>query len=90
MRRPVVVNLFLCSWGQIHLLAGLNAIPLHAELPLLSPPFHPHSGVSVCSLGASWVFSIQPVLPPVIATFHSISQTECWARPMTQSPELGL
>jgi hypothetical protein len=46
--------------------------------------------VSVCSLGASWVFSIQPVLPPVIATFHSISQTECWARPMTQSPELGL
>jgi integrase len=32
---------------------------LHAELPLLSPPFHPHSGVSVCSLGASWVFSMR-------------------------------
>jgi hypothetical protein len=62
---------------------------LHAEL-LLSPPFHPHSDVSVPWLGASWVFSIQPVLPPVIATFHSISQRECWARPMTQSPELGL
>jgi hypothetical protein len=27
MRRPVDVNPFLCSWGQIHLLAGLNAIP---------------------------------------------------------------
>jgi hypothetical protein len=32
----------------------------------LSPPFHPHSLVSdFCSLGASWVFSFQPVLPPV-------------------------
>jgi hypothetical protein len=61
---------------------------LFAEL-LLSPPFHPHSDVSVSSLGASWVFSIQPVLPPVIATFRSISQMECWARAMTQSPELG-
>jgi hypothetical protein len=57
---------------------------------LLSPPFHPHSGVSVSSLGASWVFSIQPVLPPVMATFHSTLQRECWARAMTQSPELGL
>jgi len=28
--------------------------------------------VTVSSLGASWVFSIQPVLPPVIATFHWI------------------
>jgi hypothetical protein len=45
--------------------------------------------VSVRSLGASWVFSIQPVLPPVMATFHSILQRECWARAMTQSPELG-
>ena len=27
MRRPVGVNPFLCSWGQIHLLPGLNAIP---------------------------------------------------------------
>jgi hypothetical protein len=35
-----------------------------AELPL-SPPFHPHSSMSDFSLGASWVFSLQPVLPPV-------------------------
>jgi hypothetical protein len=35
-----------------------------AELPL-SPPFHPHSLMSdFVSLGASWVFSFQPVLPP--------------------------
>jgi hypothetical protein len=72
-------------FGQV---SDANTIFWHAEL-LLPPPFHPHSAVSVCSLGASWVFSIQPVLPPVIATFHSISQMECWARAMTQSPELG-
>jgi len=41
MRRPVGVNPFFLWWGQVHLLADVNAI-LHAEL-LLSPPFHPHS-----------------------------------------------
>jgi hypothetical protein len=36
-----------------------------AESPL-SLPFHPHSWLSdFVSLGASWVFSFQPVLPPV-------------------------
>jgi len=36
-----------------------------AELSTLSPPFHPHSrGAIIDSLGASWVFSFQPVLPP--------------------------
>jgi hypothetical protein len=35
-----------------------------AESPL-SPPFHPHSLMSDFLLGASWVFSFQPVLPPV-------------------------
>ena len=36
-----------------------------AELSTLSPPFHPHSLMSdFGSLGASWVFSFQPVLPP--------------------------
>jgi hypothetical protein len=87
MRRPVGVNPFL--WlGQVHPSARSERDYLNAEL-LLSPPFHPHSEVSVPSLGASWVFSIQPVLPPVMATFHSISQMKCWARAMTQSPELG-
>jgi hypothetical protein len=37
---------------------------LPAESPL-SPPFHPHSLGAILSLGASWVFSFQPVLPPV-------------------------
>jgi hypothetical protein len=64
---------FLDDWGQVHLLLDLNAILLHAEL-LVSPPFHPHFGVSVPALGASCVLLIQPMLPPVMATFHSISQ----------------
>src|ERR1700692_3874797 len=59
-----------------------------AESPL-SPPFHPHSSMSgFDSLGASWVFSFQPVLPPVYRPrFHL--QDESWARRLTQSPELG-
>jgi hypothetical protein len=40
------------------------------------------------SLGASWVFSFQPVLPPDYRPrFHL--QDESWARRLTQSPELG-
>jgi hypothetical protein len=40
------------------------------------------------SLGASWVFSFQPVLlPDYRPRFHL--QDESWARRLTQSPELG-
>ena len=40
------------------------------------------------SLGASWVFSFQPVLPPDYRPrFHL--EDESWARRLTQSPELG-
>jgi hypothetical protein len=40
------------------------------------------------SLGASWVFSSQPVLPPDYRPrFHL--EDESWARRLTQSPELG-
>jgi hypothetical protein len=44
------------------------------------------------SLGASWVFSFQPVLPPVYrpvyrSRFHL--EDGSWARRLTQSPELG-
>jgi hypothetical protein len=41
--------------------------------PLLSPPFHPHSSVSDLFARCSWVFSFQPVLPPV-------------SRPLSPSP----
>ena len=61
-----------------------------AESPL-SPPFHPHSYVSDSSLGASWVFSFQPVLPPVYRpclpsrgwklgqAFNAVTGTRRWA-----------
>jgi hypothetical protein len=40
------------------------------------------------SLGASWAFSFQPVLPSVYRPrFHL--EDESWARRLTQSPELG-
>jgi len=41
-----------------------------------------------CSLGASWVFSFQPVLPPVSRPLFHL-EDRSWARPLTQSPELG-
>ena len=41
-----------------------------------------------CSLGASWVFSFQSVLPPDYRPFvHPLD--EKWARRLTQSPKLG-
>ena len=40
------------------------------------------------SLGASWVFSLQPVLPPDFRPPFP-SRDGSWARPLTQSPELG-
>jgi hypothetical protein len=40
------------------------------------------------SLGASWVFSFQPVLPPDCRPFAP-SLDGSWARRLTQSPELG-
>jgi hypothetical protein len=88
MRRPVGVNPFFCNWDKfifypIWTWFFARRAAFVATLPSALD-------VSVRSLGASWVFWIQPVLPPVVATFHSISQMECWARPMTQSPELGL
>jgi hypothetical protein len=55
MRRPAGVKGFFCCFVA----QGFSP----AESPL-SPPFHPHS-CERFSLGASWVFSFQPVLPPV-------------------------
>ena len=44
--------------------------------------------MSESSLGASWVFSFQPVLPPDYRP-PVPSRDGSWARPLTQSPELG-
>jgi hypothetical protein len=45
-------------------------------------------GERFCSLGASWVFSFQPVLPPDYRPL-SLSWWK-WARRLTQSPQLGV
>jgi hypothetical protein len=41
------------------------------------------------SLGACWAFSLQPVLPSVWRPVVLFLQSGTWARPLTQSPELG-
>jgi hypothetical protein len=53
------------GWSQVgSFVFSLVKLFSPAESPL-SPPFHPHSSMSdFVSLGASWVFSFQPVLPP--------------------------
>jgi hypothetical protein len=62
-----------------------------AELPLLSPPFHPHSSVSdLVSLGASWVFSFQPVLPPDYRPlFHLMTEVGQAIDAVTETRHLG-
>jgi hypothetical protein len=62
MRRPVGVK-------GIGFGIGWSRYFFPAESPL-SPPFHPHSSMSgFYALGASWVFSFQPVLPSVYRPF---------------------
>ncbi len=41
------------------------------------------------SLGACWAFSFQPVLPSVCRPVVLLFSSGTWARPLTQSPELG-
>ena len=41
------------------------------------------------SLGASWAFSFQPVLPSDWRPVVLLLQSGTWARRLTQSPELG-
>src|SRR5579864_3163738 len=42
------------------------------------------------SLGACWAFSCQPVLPSDWRPVVLLLESRTWARPLTQSPELGL
>src|SRR3979409_777073 len=42
------------------------------------------------SLGACWAFSVQPVLLSDWRPVVRLLQRGTWARPLTQSPELGL
>src|SRR5215475_16061372 len=56
MRRPVGVK-------RIRFVFHWTRVVSPAESPL-TPSFHPHSRGAIWSLGASWAFSVQPVLPP--------------------------
>jgi hypothetical protein len=81
MRRPVGVKgiRFGICWSR-----GLFSAELPPVATLPSALFDERFG----ALGASWVFSFQPVLPSVYRPrFHL--QDESWARRLTQSPELG-
>src|SRR5216684_2792913 len=81
MRRPVGVKrvLLFCFVGQVFLSRRVATV---ATLPsaLLDERF---------SLGASWVFSLQPVLPPDYRPPVPLFRNGSWARRLTQSPELG-
>src|SRR5579864_1288703 len=82
MRRPVGVKwvLLFFRWTKIYL-SGRVCRCRHASIRTLEERF--------VSLGASWAFSFQPVLPsdyrPVVLLFESGTR----ARRLTQSPELG-
>ena len=70
-------------------LASLNKVFSPAELATVAMLPSALSRSDFISLGACWAFSLQPVLPsdyrPVVLLFSSGT----WARPLTQSPELG-
>ena len=80
MRRPVGVKWVLSFFSLDKVF--YRRVATVATLP--SALFDERFG----SLGASWVFSFQPVLPSVYRPrFHL--EDESWARRLTQSPELG-
>src|SRR5438046_995051 len=60
-----------------------------AELPTVATLPSALFDERVFSLGASWVFSFQPVLPPDCRPSRPIRDGS-WARRLTQSPELGV
>src|SRR5258708_7018249 len=80
MRRPVGVKWILLFFRG-------TSFFLPAERPTVATLPSALFVERFCSLGASWVFSFQPVLPPDYRPL-SISRRN-WARPLTQSPELG-
>jgi hypothetical protein len=79
MRRPVGVKWVVLSFRGQRFFSRRVATVATLPSALFDERF---------SLGASWVFSFQPVLPPDYRPrFHL--EDESWARRLTQSPELG-
>jgi len=81
MRRPVGVKLVFFLFPGTRF--SLRRVATVATLPsaLFSERF---------SLGASWAFSFQPVLPPVSRPWFPFFRNGSWARHSTQAPELGV
>ena len=80
MRRPVGVKSILLFFRGTRFFS--RRVDTVAILPCAL------SRSDLWSLGASWAFSLQPVLlPDYRPRFHP--QDESWARRLTQSPELG-
>ena len=63
-------------------------LPPRPNQPCRHPSIRTLDERFLVSLGASWVFSFQPVLPPDFRPLFP-SRDRSWARPLTQSPELG-
>src|SRR4029077_1751728 len=82
MRRPVGVKWVLLFFvGQRFISpAGFAAV---AMLPSAL------SEERLVSLGACWAFLVQPALPSVWRPVVLLLESRTWARPLTQSPELG-
>src|SRR3984893_15161954 len=81
MRRPVGVKSILCSFRETTFVLPPSGRCRHASIRTLEERF--------VSLGACWAFSLQPVLPSVWPPVVLLFQSRTWARPLTQSPELG-
>src|SRR5437660_8176017 len=81
MRRPVGVKSVLLFFRWTRFFSSRRVA--------LSPCFHSHSRGAIRSLGAIWAFSVQPVLPSDWRPVILLLSRRTWARPLTQSPELG-
>src|SRR3954452_19258336 len=79
MRRPVGFKWCFCHWTRFFCSPSSHC--RHAPIRTLEERF--------VSLGASWAFSVQPVLLSVWRPVVLLFQSGTWARPLTQSPELG-
>jgi hypothetical protein len=80
MRRPVGVKCILRSFAETKVFHPPSGHCRHASIRTLEE--------RIVSLGAGWTFSFQPVLPSDYRPVVSLT-SGTWARPLTQSPELG-
>jgi hypothetical protein len=81
MRRPVGVSRFFTGFIEQALVLSPRGRCRYASIRTLEERF--------VSLAAHWASSLQPVLLSVWRSVVLFLQSGTWARPLTQSPELG-